>query len=210
MKTILPAILTADIEEAKKQMESVCNLTDSFHVDIADGKFVSNTTFTIGDLAALSELGKFEIHLLVKNPQAYLEDCKAAQTQRVIFHIESTKDVSMVLEVMEQYPFEKGVAINPDTPVSSLVHLKKDIDSVLVMSVHPGFQGQAFIKEVLPKVQQIKELASGMVVGVDGGVNEDTLSSVIASGADYAIAGSGVFAQKDPQAALTKLKAMIH
>ncbi|MCP6726464.1 MAG: ribulose-phosphate 3-epimerase [Patescibacteria group bacterium] len=207
MKTILPGILTADIEEAKKHMESVGNLTDYFHVDIADGKFVNNTTFAVGELAGL---GKFEIHLLAENPEEYFEDCKAAQAQRVIFHIESTENVRRVLEAAEEYPFEIGIAINPDTEVSSIVPFKEDIDSVMVMLVYPGFQGQAFIEEALTKVQQIKELASGMTVGVDGGVNEDTLPAVIKSGADYAIVGSGVFAQKNPGAALTKFKAMIH
>lgn len=207
---ILPAILTADIESAKKQMESVSSLTDYFHVDIADGKFVENTTFAVKDLVQLSQLGRFEVHLMVEDPQAYFEDCKAAQAQRVFFHMESTNDPGAVLRAMEEYPFERGVVLGSETPVSAIVPFKQDIDSVLIMSIKAGFQRQPFIKETLVKVGQVKEVVSDMPVGLDGGINGNTMALARQAGANYVVVGSGIFRQDDPATALTKLKAMIN
>ena len=207
---ILPAILTADIEEAKKHIQSVSGLTDYFHVDIADGKFVSNTTFAISELAQLSELGKLEVHLMVENPQTYFEDCKAAQAQRVFFHMESTDDPGAVLKAMEEYPFERGVVLGSETPVSAIVPFKQDIDSVLIMSIKAGFQRQPFIKETLVKIGQVKEVASDMPAGLDGGINALTIALARESGADFVVIGSGIFGQGNPAAALKKLQAMIH
>jgi len=206
---ILPAILAKDIDEAKKQMMSVSDLTDSFHIDIADGKFVKSTTFSVSELTELSKLGNFEVHLMVEDPQTYFEDCKAIQAQRVFFHMESTSDAASVLEAMEEYPFDRGVVLGSETPVSVLVPLKNEIDSVLVMSVKAGFQKQPFIKETLSKVSQIKEIAPDMSVTLDGGINEKTIGAAQKAGADYVVVGSAIFKNNNPASALKKLQAMI-
>ena len=209
MTRIIPAILTADIAEARMQMESVKEKTDFFQIDITDGKFVKSSTFLLSDLAQLPLFGKYEIHLMVDNPTTYLEDCKSVQAECVFFHMESKENPRAVLKHMEEYAFEKGIVLNPATPVSTLVPLKHNIDRVLIMGVNPGLQGQPLMRETLLKIQQVKELAPNLVVGMDGGINKDNLLSIAKAGADFAVVGSGIFNTKDPAAAIKSLQDII-
>ena len=209
MQKIVPAILTADPAELAEGLKVLKEQTKWVQIDIMDGKFVDNTSVNLFELGEACEYFSLEIHLMVENPEKYFEDCKAIGAKRVIFHLEATEDVSKVLESMEKYPFQRAIAINPPTPVSQLAPYVGKLDAVLVMSVNPGFQQQSFIPDVLPKVAEIHKLKEGIIVGLDGGINESNIKQAFEAGADYVGVGSAVMKAEDPAIALRDLKEMI-
>jgi len=206
MQKVVPAILTADPAELAEGLKVLKEQTKWVQIDIMDGKFVKNTSINLFELGEASEYFNLEIHLMVENPAQYFEDCKAIGAKRVIFHFEATEDPGKVLEEMEKYPFQRAMAINPPTPVSKLAPYIEKLDSVLVMSVNPGFQQQEFIADVLPKIAEIHKLKEDIVVGLDGGINESNIRQAFEAGADYVGVGSAVMKAEYPVEALRKLE----
>lgn len=209
MQKIVPAILTKDVEDLQAKLKVLQGLTEWVQIDIMDGKFVPNTSIAITELADASAAFSFEIHLMVKNPEQYLADCKAVGAKRVIFHLEGAQNPREVLEKMEGYGFEKGIALNPETSVDVLSALKGRFDSVLFLTVIPGAQGHEFIPSVLEKVKRARELFSEIRIGVDGGVKEGNIREVLESGVDYAVIGSGIWKTDNPKETLLRLQSMV-
>lgn len=209
MQKVVPAILTADPAELAEGLKTLKEQTKWVQIDIMDGKFVENTSINLFELGEASEYFSLEIHLMVENPAQYFEDCKSIGAKRVIFHVEAVEDARKVLEVMEKYPFQRAIAINPPTPVSKIAPFIQMLDAVLIMSVNPGFQQQEFIANVLPKIAEIRKLKEDIVIGLDGGINESNIKQAFEAGVDYVGVGSAIMKSDDPASALSNLKEMI-
>jgi len=209
MQKVIPAILTADSADLEKKLAMLKNHANWVQIDIMDGKFVSNTSVNLFELGEASQFFNLEIHLMVLNPEKYFEDCAAIGAKRVIFHLEGTTNPTMVVREMMKYPFQRGIAINPPTLAREFNPHLSLIDSALVLSVNPGFQGQEFLPLALKKINEIKLVSHETLVGVDGGINESNIREAFQAGADYVAVGSGIWQAEDPIAALKHLEEVV-
>ncbi|MDO8470786.1 MAG: ribulose-phosphate 3-epimerase [bacterium] len=209
MQKLIPAILTGDVKELEDKLSVLRGQSQWVHVDIMDGKFVPNVSFPISALSKFSGEFRFEAHLLVEDPEKYVQDCKNAKIPRIIFHWESTKDPKSVLGEAKRCFLEAVMGINPPTSPQVFSSLHGDLDGAFVLSVHPGLQGRDFIPSSLEKIRELKELHPLLPIGVDGGVNKETIRSCFEAGADYVIVGSVLWKSSDPVATLRELEAMV-
>ena len=200
-KLIVPAILT----EEKQELIRMCALCSSFcdyvQIDIMDGKFVQSKSVTVDNLKDLRLPVKSEAHLMVENPLEWLEVFKKIGSKRIIFHFEINEDHEKIITEIKNAGMDVGIAVNPSTKINVFKHLLSIIDSVLFMSVIPGFYGSKFIPEVLTKISEFKRLYPGKCTGIDGGVKLDNITRVAASGVDYICVGSAILKAEDPGAA---------
>jgi len=202
---IIPAILTNDIEDANAKIAQLNGLVEWIQIDVMDNIFVPNISIQIKDLAGIEIKAKLEAHLMIKNPQAVFEDCKKLGFKRVIFHFEAVDNVADVLSEMDEFGFEKGIAINPDTDIQKIIPFLDKLDVVLFMSVYPGFQNQKFIPEVLDKIKELKKISPNTKVAIDGGVKKENIKSIAQAGVDDIDVGSAVFIDNDPEKNLEEL-----
>ncbi|MBI4122839.1 MAG: orotidine 5'-phosphate decarboxylase [Parcubacteria group bacterium] len=209
MQHIIPAILETNAVDLAKKLKVLAKNTQWVHIDVMDGLFVQETSVSLSALEKLGEAFDYEIHLMVRDPASYLALCQAILAKRVIFHIEGIKDPELVFQEMQKYPFERGIALNPKTQVPAIKKWQRQIDALLLMGVHPGRQGQEFIPMVLEKLRALRMFSPDILLGVDGGIGQDTIEKVFEAGADYAVVGSGIWKHRDPVAALRKLEAMV-
>ena len=153
---------------------------DYIHIDIMDGKFVDNKTWTISEITKITKNSTLplDVHLMVNNPSKYIEDYAMLNTNDIIFHYEAVKDVNSMIDEIKNYGLKVGIAINPDTDVEKIFPYLDKIDLVLVMSVYPGKSGQSFIEKSLDKIrklkQEIQEKNLKTLISVDGGINDET------------------------------------
>jgi ribulose-phosphate 3-epimerase len=206
MKQIIPAILTKDIVELKETLAKLEGLVDWVQIDIMDNKFVPNISIPVKNLIDINTDINLEAHLMIFNPEKVFADCEKAGIKRVIFHLEAVDDVDKVLARMDEYSFEKGIAINPETKVKKIEPYLDRVDLVLFLSVNPGFQGQGFIAGVLDKVKELKKFDSKIIIEDDGGVNADNIKQVADAGVDLIVAGSAVLKGGDVEENLNKLR----
>ncbi|MEK7542634.1 MAG: ribulose-phosphate 3-epimerase [Patescibacteria group bacterium] len=209
MQKVIPAILTANTEELRQGLKILKGQTNWVHIDIMDNKFVPNTSVNLFELGEASQFFHLEIHSMVEHPEKYLEDCNGIGAKRVIFHLEAADDPELVLQKMEEYGFQKEIAINPQTSALKLAPYIEKLDAVLVMSVNPGFQAQEFIADVLKKIPEIRQLRQDILIGLDGGINAGNIKQVFQAGADYVGVGSAVMKSEDPVATLRELEELV-
>lgn len=198
--TLAPSILTADFTRLGEQVEEAEKAgADRLHLDVMDGHFVPNITFgplLIAGLRSRSTL-PFDAHLMIENAVQYVDSFREAGADRLIVHVESTDHLHRLVEQIKDGGAAAGVAINPATPIIALEEILPFIELVLVMSVNPGFGGQSFIETTLRKLFRMRRLLDRWnpeaSLGVDGGVDEDTIGRVVHAGADSIVAGSAVF-----------------
>lgn len=208
---IAPSILSADFAELKTEVKRVAN-APYLHIDIMDGQFVDNLTFGPNVVKALRPHSSqvFDCHLMVINPEKYIKAFTQAGADIIGVHIEATAHIHRVLSQIKQAGVKAEVVINPGTPVAAIKEVLPLVDQVLVMTVDPGFGGQAFLSETVSKVKELAQLRlqAGLQfeIEVDGGVNADTIKTVTAAGADVAVAGSFVFGSDDPAKQVALLK----
>ncbi|MBM6762515.1 ribulose-phosphate 3-epimerase [Ligilactobacillus agilis] len=208
---IAPSILGADFAELKTEVKRVAN-APYLHIDIMDGQFVDNLTFGPNVVKALRPHSSqvFDCHLMVINPEKYIKAFAQAGADIIGVHIEATAHIHRVLSQIKQAGVKAEVVINPGTPVAAIKEVLPLVDQVLVMTVDPGFGGQAFLSETVSKVKELAQLRlqAGLQfeIEVDGGVNADTIKTVTAAGADVAVAGSFVFGSDDPAKQVALLK----
>ncbi|ASR41174.1 ribulose-phosphate 3-epimerase [Ligilactobacillus agilis] len=208
---IAPSILSADFAELKTEVKRVAN-APYLHIDIMDGQFVDNLTFGPNVVKALRPHSNqvFDCHLMVINPEKYIKAFAQAGADIIGVHIEATAHIHRVLSQIKQAGVKAEVVINPGTPVAAIKEVLPLVDQVLVMTVDPGFGGQAFLSETVSKVKELAQLRlqAGLQfeIEVDGGVNADTIKTVTAAGADVAVAGSFVFESDDPAKQVALLK----
>ena len=186
------------------------------HFDVMDGHFVPNLSFGIPVLKALAARTRLpiDVHLMVANPDRLLDDYLAAGAAQVTVHWEAAPHLDRQLQRIRKAGARAGVALNPATPVELLADELGRLDYVLVMSVNPGFSGQAFIPRALDKARRLRTMSerAGLAVEIemDGGIDRDTIGQVVAAGVDTCVVGSGIFAAPDPVAAMRELQALAH
>jgi ribulose-phosphate 3-epimerase len=205
---IAPSILSADFTRLGEQVQAVeAAGVDRIQIDVMDGRFVPNITFGTQAVASLRPLTRLtlETHLMVEPPEDFIEAFAGAGADTIIIHQEATPHLHRAIQQIHSLGRKAGVAINPSTPASLLSEVIGNVDLVLVMTVNPGFGGQEFIMETLPKIRgvrrQIEQKSLDCEVEVDGGINIETAPLVVEAGADVLVAGSSVYGCKDGVAA---------
>jgi len=207
---IAPSILAADLARlADGAALAEKGGADLLHVDVMDGRFVPNLTFggpVVPALARATSLA-LDVHLMVEDPDRLLDLYLDGSARRVAVHLEATRHLDRTLSAIRAAGVEAGVALNPATPVESLVDCLHVADFVLLMSVNPGFAGQAFLPHVLNKARRLRELASGLEIELDGGVSAANAADCVRAGVTTLVAGSSVYGAPDPVAAIQELRA---
>ncbi len=202
---VVPAILTDDITAFNKMMLQAVSYTDFVQVDIMDGQFVPSKSITCEQIKGLPAGLKWEVHLMVKNPETQLAGYKNAGAIKAVFHYEATPDPSKVIAAARKLGMKAGLAVNPETPVSSILPLTDTVDSVLFLSVHPGFYGAKFLPEVLEKIIELRKARPHLTISIDGGVKENNITQIAQTGVNEICVGSAILTQPDPGAAYRKL-----
>ena len=205
-----PSLLSADFSCLLDEALSVENLVDRFHWDVMDGHFVPNLTFGPPVVNALRSRLRipFDIHLMIDHPEIYAPQFKINPDDVIIFHIETQTDPSALFKSIAAQGARCGITLKPGTPLERIEPYLNEVSMVLVMSVEPGFGGQAFIPEALARVRALKDLIGtrDIEISIDGGINADTIAAVAQAGVDIAIAGSAIFGQPDRSAAIRDLR----
>ena len=194
--SIAPSLLSADFSDLKNEVIAIEKAgATHLHLDVMDGDFVPNITFGAGLIAAIRKHTKliFDIHMMVTNPERYIEDMVKAGADSITIHAEATKHLDRVVNLIKSYGVKACVALNPSTPISIVENIAYALDMILVMSVNPGFGGQKFIPQALTKIEKLRELYPNIDIEVDGGINDKTVKLVRKAGANVIVAGSYVF-----------------
>lgn len=205
---VAPSILSADflhLGEAIRLVEE--SEAEWVHCDIMDGHFVPNISYGIPIVKAVRPATKkvVDCHLMIEHPKLYVEAFAAAGADMITVHQEACVHLDRQVAQIHDLGCKAGVALNPATPVETLVDILHAVDMVLIMSVNPGFGGQKFIPRALDKVRRLRTLAPDLLIQVDGGVNAETGAQLVAAGADVLVAGSYVFGAKEPKEAIHSL-----
>ena len=210
MSKIIPAILTKDVADLENKLAKIQGLTDWVQIDIMDGKFVDNTSIALEDISGVEIAKDFslEAHLMVHNPASYFSACQRAGIKRVVFHIEAG-DTENTLSKAREFGFQTGLALNPETPIQEIMPYMDAVDVAVLMSVNPGLQGQEFIPGTLQKISELKKIAPQLTIEIDGGINLDNIKMVSDAGADYLVAGSGLFKNDDIKRCFKELEASV-
>ena len=200
MMILAPSILAADFKELGKEIRTIEeNGAQYLHFDVMDGMFVPTISFGVPVLESIRPATKLvcDAHLMVTEPIRYVEAFAKAGADLITVHLEACEDINATIERIRACGCKVGVSICPDTPVISVKNLLKKVDMILIMSVHPGFGGQAFIPESLDKIRELKAMidAEGLCVDiqVDGGIYTHNVEEVIEAGANVIVAGSAIF-----------------
>jgi ribulose-phosphate 3-epimerase len=210
---VAPSILSADFANLQRDVEMINQSTaDWFHVDVMDGMFVPNISFGFPIIKAIKKYAQkpLDVHLMIENPDRYLQDFKNAGADILTVHLEACNHLHRSIQAIKQLGMKAGVAINPHTSVNLLIDILPDIDLVCVMSVNPGFGGQKFIENTYRKVADLREYIratkSNALIEIDGGVDLGNYKKLIDTGANVLVAGNTVFSSANPQGTISTLK----
>lgn len=204
MNRLAPSILSADFSKLGEQVAQIEKAgAQVIHVDVMDGHFVPNISY--GAVVMKSLLGKtkmpFDVHLMIENPERYIEDFVTDNTEIITVHAEACTHLHRTVQLIHSLGIKAGVALNPATPLSALDYILEDIDLALIMSVNPGFGGQKFIPSALHKAEELKkqkELRNqNLIIEIDGGITLDNVKTVLDAGVELVVAGSSVFGAPD-------------
>ena len=213
MIKIAPSLLSADFSRIAEQIALVEGAgADYLHIDVMDGHFVPNLTWgpkIVGDLRKLSPL-PFDAHLMILEPERYIDDFRKAGCDIITIHLEATIHIQRHLSYIRSVGAKAGISLNPSTPVALLEDVIEDCDLVLIMSVNPGFGGQAFIPHALRKIAEARALIDARnpacELEVDGGVGRSNIAAVAEAGAGVIVMGSSIYGARDPAAELRALR----
>jgi ribulose-phosphate 3-epimerase len=213
MKLIAPSILSADFSKLGEEIKAVEDAgADWIHADVMDGHFVPNITIGPLIVQAVRRVTALpiDVHLMIENPDNYIAAFADAWVSYISVQIETCIHLNRTVQLIKDSGAQAGVVLNPSTPVDSLAWILEYIDYVLIMSVNPGFGGQAFIPNSIEKIKalrrQIQDRELNILIQVDGGVNEKTIAAVADAGADVFVAGSAIFGRKDYSASIMNLR----
>lgn len=214
MLKISPSILSANILNLKSDLDNLSN-ADYLHVDVMDGCFVPNLSFGLDTVRSISKYSslKLDVHLMINNPERYVNEFIDNGADIVGIHIESTNHIMRVLQIIKERGIKSEVVINPGTPLTVLEEILPEVDQILIMSVNPGFGGQKFIKNSVDKIRRLSMLREvrGLEfdIEVDGGINDGNIKEVYESGVDIAVSGSYIFKDGKPDKNIDNLKKLV-
>ncbi len=213
MVKIAPSLLSADFVRLEEEINNIQKAgADLLHLDIMDGHFVPNLTFGLPIIKQIKDIAKIpvDVHLMVTNPDFYLETLGKWNIDYVSFHQEAENHIHRQIKVLQKNGVKAGIALNPATPVDTLLSILPELDFVLIMSVNPGFGGQSFIPLVYEKIEKLRKLADKvnpeLEIEVDGGVNNVNAPKLIDKGTNILVAGSYIFGSTDYKKQIQSLK----
>ena len=213
MVRIAPSMLSADFLHLEKDVEMVNRNADIFHLDIMDGVFVPNLSYGFPIVEAIASKAEkpLDVHLMIINPEKYVERFAKAGADMISFHLNATEKPEEVLALIRSFGCKAGLVINPDIEVESLFPYLEQADYILLMSVFAGFGGQKFIEETYGRVERLKaeidRRGLNLPIEVDGGGSPSNAAALVAKGAEILVAGSAVFKSTDPAATIASMKA---
>lgn len=216
MKKIAPSILSANFARLQEEIKEVEQSgVDYLHIDVMDGHFVPN--ITIGPLVveAIKPTTNLplDVHLMIENPDTYINTFAEAGASIITVHQEACTHLHRTIQQIKKHGVMAGVSLNPATPISTIQHILSDVDLVLIMTVNPGFGGQTFIEQMVPKIETLADLRTNhhydFLIEVDGGINEKTAFTCAKAGADILVAGSAIFGQEDRKQAIHTIRQAI-
>ncbi|MBE9547167.1 MAG: ribulose-phosphate 3-epimerase [Proteobacteria bacterium] len=217
MKKIAPSILSADFSKLGEEILAVEEAgADIIHIDVMDGHFVPNVTIGPVVIASLRKVTNlpFDVHLMIENPERFIEDFASAGSDMITVHVEAANHLHRTVSLIKEQGIKAGVSLNPATPLTQIEQIMEDIDLLLLMTVNPGFGGQKFIENMLPKItnarDMINKISPGVLLEVDGGTTLNNLKSIADAGADIIVAGASVFKSEDYHQTIGKMKEILN
>ncbi len=212
---IAPSFLSCDFSKLGEELIRMDKAkADMIHLDVMDGHFVPNITFgapVIRWARPYTSL-PFDVHLMISEPHKYIKDFAQAGADIITFHVEADSNISETIDLISDFGVKPGLVIKPNTPADAVFDYLDKVYMVLVMTVEPGFGGQSFMADMLPKVKEIKDYAKSIgreiLVEADGGINAETIAKCAEAGVDISVSGTGVFKAPDAAEAIAQLKAL--
>ena len=216
MKMIAPSILSADFSKLGEEILTVEEAgADLIHIDVMDGHFVPNISIGPAVIASIRKTTSlpFDVHLMIKNPEKFIEAFAGAGSDTITVHCEATDHLHRTITLIKEQGIKAGVSLNPATPLTQVEQIITDVDLLLVMTVNPGFGGQKFIEKMLPKIKKakamIEAISPGILLEVDGGVTLDNIKQIADAGTDIFVAGASVFKSADYHQTIGNMKEII-